>query len=246
MTVRSSLRRVLLAVTVVWSAVLVWVAFNPAPHSGGDNAAYLALAHALVEGDGYVDAYDPLRAPHSKYPPLFPLLLAGAALLGASTWVAFKLIVAGATVLATGFVFIWAERRLGPWPAFAVSVLVAAAAGVVYYSHWILSDPVFVLLTVAALWALERGEARSWDPRWLALGVAAALGAYFTRSAGLPLLVAVLAWLTFRRRYRNLAVVDPGSRRGGGGLRGRVLVVGPRSARARHGGTRRLPGPRRR
>ena len=207
MTVRSSLRRILLTVTVVWSAVLVWLAFNPAPHSGGDNAAYLALTDALLKGEGYVDAYDPLGAPHSKYPPLFPLLLAGAGLVGASTWVAFKLIVAVATVLATGIVFLWAERRLGPWRAFAVSILLATAAGVVYYSHWILSDPVFVLLTVSALWALERSESRSWDPRWLAAGVAAALGAYFTRSAGIPLLVAVLAWLALRRRYRALGVV---------------------------------------
>lgn len=207
MTVRSSLRRILLAVTLVWSTLCVWLAFNPAPHSGGDNAAYLALADALVEGEGYVDAYDPLGAPHAKYPPLFPLLLAGAALLGASTWVAFKLVVAVATVLSMGVAFLWAERRSGPWRAFAVSVLLASAAGVVYYSHWILSDPVFVLLTLSALWALERSEARSWDPRWLSAGVAAALGAYFTRSAGLPLLLAVLAWLALRRRYRALGVV---------------------------------------
>lgn len=207
MTVRSSLRRILLVATVAWSAACVWLAFNPAPHSGGDNAAYLALADALVEGEGYVDAYDPLRAPHSKYPPLFPLLLAGAALVGASSWVTFKVIAAAATVLGTAFVFLWAERRLGPWTAFAVSMLLASAAGVVYYSHWILSDPVFVLLTVMALWALERGEARSWDPRWLAVGVVAALGAYFTRSAGLPLLAAVLAWLALRGRYRALGVV---------------------------------------
>jgi hypothetical protein len=205
--VRSTLRRILLVVTLAWSAGLVWAAFNPAPHSGGDNAAYLALADAVVEGDGYVDAYDPQRAPHSKYPPLFPLVLAGAALLGASTWGAFKLIVAVATVLATGLVFLWAERRLEPWRAFAVTVLLASSSGVVYYSHWILSDPLFVLLTVLALWALERGGSPSWDARWLAVGVGAALGAYFTRSAGLPLLMAVLAWLALRRRYRALGVV---------------------------------------
>ncbi len=205
MTVRGPLRGILLAASLVLATGFVWAAFNPAPHTGGDNAGYLALAHALIEGEGYVDAFDPLRAPHTKYPPLFALLLAAAATLGASTWSAFKALVAVATVFGVGVTFLWAERRLGPWRAFGVSVLVAASAGVVYYSHWILSDPVFVLLTIVALWALERGEARSWDPRWIAAGCLAALGAYFTRSAGLPLLVAVLVWLALRRRFRLLA-----------------------------------------
>jgi hypothetical protein len=64
-----------------------------------------------------------------------------------------------------------------------------------------------VLLIFTALWALETGEQKSWDARWIAFGAAAALGAYFTRSAGLPLLVAVLGWLALRRRFRTLGAV---------------------------------------
>ncbi|MDZ7780481.1 MAG: glycosyltransferase family 39 protein [Gemmatimonadota bacterium] len=203
---RGPLRWSLLAAAVAVAAGLVAWAFNPAPHSGGDNAAYLALADALANGRGYVDAYDPADQPHTKYPPLFPALLAGFALLGAATWPVFKGVVAVATVLMVGFSFVWAERRLGPWSAFAVAVLVAAAPAVVYYSHWILSDPVFVLLILVSLWALETGEARSWHRGWIALGLGAALAAYFTRSAGLPLLIAVLGWLALRRRFRTLAV----------------------------------------
>jgi hypothetical protein len=206
-TVRGPLRWSLLVTALVVAAALVIGAFNPAPHSGGDNAAYVSLAHALVEGRGYVDAYDPLGAKHTKYPPLFPLLLAGLVAMGAVTWVAFKVLVAVATVAGVGVTFLWAERRLEPWRAFSLAVLVAASAGVVYYSHWILSDPVFVLLIFTALWALERGEQKSWDARWIAFGAAAALGAYFTRSAGLPLLVAVLGWLALRRRFRTLGAV---------------------------------------
>lgn len=207
MKMSGPLRWSLLAASVGVSAALVIGAFNPAPHSGGDNAAYLALAHALVEGRGYVDAYDPLGAPHTKYPPLFPLLLAGLVAAGATTWTAFKVLVAGATVVGVGVTYVWAQRRVGPWKAFSIAVLVAASAGVVYYSHWILSDPVFVLLVLASLWALERAEAEAWDPRWIACGAAAALAAYFTRSAGLPLLVAILGWLAMRGRLRTLVVV---------------------------------------
>jgi hypothetical protein len=206
-TIRTSLRRVLLGILVALSAGLVVGAFNPAPHSGGDNAGYVALAHALAGGEGYVDAFDPLRAPHTKYPPLFPLLLAGLIGLGATTWTALKSISAVATVAGVAATFLWTERRLGPWAAFATGVVFSASAGTVYHSHWVLSDAVFVLLAMVSLWALERAEARSWDRRWIALGVVSALCSYFTRSAGLPLLVAILTWLALRRRFKTVGAV---------------------------------------
>src|SRR5690606_1383590 len=89
----------------------------------------------------------------------------------------------------------------------AVAVLVAASAATVDYGHWILSDPLFVLLTMTTLWLLERGARAGGstpDPRLLAAGIAAALAAYFTRTAGLPLLIAVLGWLALERRWRTL------------------------------------------
>src|SRR5690606_5174307 len=88
------LRWILLGGVLTLSALLVWGAFVPAPHNGGDNAAYLSVAHAWLQGEGYVDAYDPVRAPHTKYPPVFPLLLAAVMALGAVTWVPFKLVAA--------------------------------------------------------------------------------------------------------------------------------------------------------
>jgi hypothetical protein len=75
---------------------------------------------------------------------------------------------------------------------------------VIYYSHWVLSDPTFLLFTVTALWALERADEENAGAGWLALGVLSAGLAYFTRSAGLPLVLALLGWLAFRRRFRAL------------------------------------------
>jgi hypothetical protein len=77
----------------------------------------------------------------------------------------------------------------------------------VYYSHWILSDPVFLALTLLSLWALDRADAAG-DGKWLGLGIAAAGLAYFTRSAGLPLLATLALWLLLRRRWRALSTTD--------------------------------------
>jgi hypothetical protein len=55
----------------------------------------------------------PRRLPHTKYPPLFPALLALLIALGARTWVALKAAAAIATVVAVGLTYLWAERRGG-------------------------------------------------------------------------------------------------------------------------------------
>jgi len=198
-----TLRWFLLAASLVVSGVLVVRAFNPAPHSGGDNSTYVSLAYGLLTTGSYTEVFDPAGLPHTKYPPVFPLILAALIGLGARTWVALKWTAVVSTLLAVGLTYAWAEKRIGAWSAFIVALLLAVSSAVVYYSHWVLSDPVFVALTLASFWALEvsTGESprRTW---WLAAGVVLAGLAYFTRSAGLPLVVALLAWLALERRWR--------------------------------------------
>lgn len=228
MTAHPRLRWRLLGVVVAVETMLVVGAFNPAPHTGGDNAGYVSLAHALLTTGSYTETFDPEALPHTKYPPVFPALLAALIALGARTWVALKSTAALSTILAAGLVYLWALRRVGPWAALGIALLFGGSSAVVYYSHWVLSDPVFVALTMLALWALD-GEAsgdtdtgaapagpaaptsKDGPPRggrlpapWLALGVIAAGLAYFTRSAGLPLVVALLGWLAWRRRWTPL------------------------------------------
>jgi hypothetical protein len=220
-----------LVVVQLLLVVGVWI---PVPHNGGDNAGYVSLAHSLLSGEGYVEAWDPARPLHTKYPPLFPALLAAAIALGARTWTALKLVPAAFTTVAVVGTFLWAARRRGPWFGAGVAALLAAGPGLLWYSHWVLSDVPFLALTVLALWALEHGSpgevARDGEgagppaaggdggapgskgtvPRvaavWLGAGMVAAVLAYFTRSAGLPLLLAVAGWLAFRRRWAPLGV----------------------------------------
>lgn len=221
----------LLGVAVALSTVVVVSVFNPVPHSGGDNAGYVALAHGLLTQGSYTDVFDPEGLPHTKYPPVFPALLALLIAAGARTWATLKTTAAVATVAAVALTYLWANRTLNALGAFAVALLTALSVGVVYYSQWVLSDPLFLAFTFAALYALARadgrgdaeaaeavaarpeaadaheGGAREIDARWLALGVLCAGLAYFTRSAGLPLVVAVAGWLALRRAWRPLGAV---------------------------------------
>jgi hypothetical protein len=224
-----------LAVVVV-HLLLAAAAFNRAPHTGGDNATYISLAHSLLETGTYTEVYDPERLPHTKYPPVFPALLALWMAAGATTWTALKTVSVLFGAAAVALAYAWASERRGPLFGAGVAFLFAACSAVLDASHWILSEPPFLAFTLLALWAFERagrgegeGEGmagRAAEPSsgegmakpatstprlFLAIATAGTLLAYFTRSAGLPLLLAGAAWLAWKRGWRALALYALGT-----------------------------------
>ncbi len=191
---------------LITAAVLSSVA-TPAPHTGGDNAGYLSLAQSLVSGEGYTELWDPGLSIHTKYPPVFSLILGLLMIAGASSWMAFKLAMAVLTSLAVLLVFAWASGRISPLGALAVTLLTLFSAGWLQASRWILSEPAFLVLTFLSLWALERGTAEGPETgdrippgAWLVLAGVGGILAFFTRSAGLPLVLAIAVALIVARR----------------------------------------------
>jgi len=225
------------AVSLVAVGVLGWT-LTPAPHSGGDNASYLGLGHSLATGGGYVEHWDPEAAPHTKYPPVFPALLALLVLAGVSSWTAYKVLMIGLVSLAVALVFTWVTGRRGPIAGAAVAGLTLLSAGWLDAARWILSEPLFLVCTFLALWAADRAPGRlpglrskvrrvtgtgDGDARapggaeesrgsegetgglapggWVAVAGTGALLAFFTRSAGLPLVFALLLALVLVRSW---------------------------------------------
>jgi hypothetical protein len=198
----------------VWAVVLVlvlvhlllaWAVFDPTVFTGGDNAAYLSLARSLIQRHAYLSLWEPLAPAHTQYPPVFPGMIALGLFLGLKSWAGIKLIVVLCSTAAVTLTYLWLRRRRRPVLALGVSALVALSPGVLALSHQELSDVPFWALAMLALWAFERLGRR--ERLRLALGVAAVVLAYFTRSAGLPLVLAALAWLAWRRRWRQLAIL---------------------------------------
>ncbi|MGD2152560.1 MAG: glycosyltransferase family 39 protein [Gemmatimonadales bacterium] len=192
---------ILFAGLVLLHVALALLVFDPKPFVGGDNAGYMILAESIETGQGYRDIHIPGAPRHGQYPPVYPAVLAIAGALGGGL-ITFKILSAVFTSGSLVFLFLLARRRLELEGALAVVAAFAVSPVLVYYSHWVLSEALFVLLTLVALWAAER-VLDSW--RWLALTVGFALLAYLTRSAGLPLVAALLVVLASKRRWRELA-----------------------------------------
>ena len=196
---------VILAVVALVHLAIALPALNPAPHNGGDNAGYLSLAHSLATGAGYVEAWDPALAPHTKYPPLYPALLAGAMGLGAEAWITFKLLSLLLVTVSVMVCFAWVRDRHGVVMAMGVSAVLAFSPAFLWSTNWILSDPLFLALTLACLWSFHRSEHVAVPSRWILAGCVFAILSTFTRTAGLPLVLAVGAALGLARHWRALA-----------------------------------------
>lgn len=183
--------------------LLAWGAIHPVPHTGGDNAVYLALARSLLQG-GYHELWEPSAPLHAQFPPGYPLILAGALAAGVRPWLGIKLVGAVLGALAVALTHRWLLRRRRPGVALGVGLVVATAPGGLALSGLELSDVPFWAVLTAALIGWERLPRTSTSRAAAAAALTGA--AYLVRPAALPLVLAVGTWLLWRRRWRQAAL----------------------------------------
>jgi hypothetical protein len=194
------------------------VTFDPRLYINGDNVSYMFLARDVLAGELW---------PSSKFPPLFPWLLApvqwivGVLRSGATaappseSLIAQKLLVLGFYAGAIVFVIRILRRRV-PLPAGPVVAFVAVTLlPVVEYAHYVMSEIPYLFFLAGSLDAADRVLAsaprdRAGDPKsigvalrtrtvWeLALWVAAG---FYTRSAGVSAGIGIGIALLARRRF---------------------------------------------
>jgi len=171
---------------------------------GGDDAQYLLLARALAQGQGYVDLYLPQHPPHTKYPPLFPVLLVPFTWLGDYQLFGSHLFLAVLALTAPFALAGWA-RRQGYSETAALGVLLLTATIPRYYQFLLnlLSEIPFMAFCYFALWWMARAGEQP-KSRDLLIVTLATLAALFTRTAGIALAAAIGIELVRRLEFRRL------------------------------------------
>lgn len=194
----------------VGSIALALAVFDPRVFTGGDNAAYYALAEALATGRGYVDLVAPGAPPHTQYPPGFPLVLVPLYWLFGGSYVGLKLasMIAAPVALWGAWALARSDRAVPTWAAVAVVPLLGLYPVFLDYTHRVLSDMTYLAAAVVSLVAFAHarrdGEDR-WRGAWL-IGVVAAGLAFYVRTPGVVLLVAAVAWAALRHHARRAAI----------------------------------------
>jgi hypothetical protein len=182
------------------------------PHLGfyHDDSIYWTSAKSLAQGSGYRIASLPGEPYQTKYPPLYPALLAGIwklnpqfpANLPAATLLAWILLPACliGVWLFLGQCGFRGSRRLVLFSAAALNPVA------VVFSFSLMPELLFTSLLLLSL-LLAECAMKPGSPGWIPLlaGVCAAL-AYLTKSAAAPMLLTVPACFLWRRQLRSAAL----------------------------------------
>src|SRR5580704_1562478 len=173
-----------------------------------DDGIYLVTAKSLAEGTGYKIVSLPSAIPQTKYPPVFPVLLAGVWKIFPhfpENTFALKLV-----PLLSMLGWMWLSyillRRISGSPTVCrcIILLTAASPTVVYFSVTLLSEMTFGCLLSAALLLLTcLHEEETSRARTVLLASVLTSATILTRMAGLPLVFAGALPLLLRRKTRQ-------------------------------------------
>jgi hypothetical protein len=170
-----------------------------------DDGIYASTARALADGRGYTLVHLPETPPQTKYPVLFPAVLAGLVLIRptfADALVAMQWLTLLTAALAVGLSYLYLVRfgYAGRVSAAAATALFATTPAASFYGSQVLSEMPFAVLVVAGLWRLEATLEQDGPSlgAQLATGLLIALP-LVCRAAGLATLLAGVAIVIARR-----------------------------------------------
>lgn len=199
----------------VWlalAAILVLYVFsalrvNPVATFGtsSDDALYFSSAKALAHGEGYILPSFPGGLRATKYPKLYPLLLAGVWKIDPHFPGNVKLAVAltlafGCAALILIFLLLRRWPRVGDWPALAITILCAFSGYFLYLSACVRTEIPFTAVLLAAVWFAERRGRATGFAAGVATGLAVGL-----RSLGVAAVAGIGLLMLAKRQYRRLA-----------------------------------------
>ena len=128
------------------------------PGASGDSSSYLMGAENLLKGNGfsrYSGGYE-IR-PITGFPPFYSVVLAGVSLGGSEPMAASRYLNAvlfAANISLVGYL-VYAFSA-STWAATIASAFLLLADTMLELHTWVMSEPLFIFLSLAAIWALLR------------------------------------------------------------------------------------------
>jgi hypothetical protein len=132
-----------------------------------DDGVYVSTAKALATGQGYRLINLPWGPLQTKYPPLYPAMLA----LAWKVWPAFPdnlvlmqglTLVCGGAMIGLSYLYLVRFGYCSRGVAAVAAALTLTSSWFLYYYTLTLSEMPFALLSIAALWCLERQNEGRW------------------------------------------------------------------------------------
>ncbi len=178
-----------------------------------DDAIYVSTAKALAQGDGYRLVDVPGTPLQTKFPVVYPALLAAVWRLWPEfpanlvLMQFFTLLTAAATV-ALSYLYLVRFGYFSRSIAAGAGLLCATAPTFLYFGVQTMAEMPFALLSIAAMWGLERAAVQTKPSRCSQFGVGILLALPFLcRTIGVTLIVAGIGVLFWNKRPLRWTIV---------------------------------------
>ncbi len=172
---------------------------------GGDAAHYILLGQALSQCNGYVDHMVPGAPAHTKYPLLFPLMLAPIIKTCNINFMALRIEVIIIALLAIIAWYYYFYSKVPNVSALLLAFILALHPYSVNFVTRTLSETPFMLWSGLALYFFTRWS-RTLKLKHLSAMMLMAILAYLTRTAGLALMAALSAAVFLKPELRRARV----------------------------------------
>jgi len=187
--------------------------FDQKVDANGDNASYYLLAQGLANGQGYSNYYQVGNPPELHFPPGYPVIVALAMKTFGLEILGVKLL-NGLLLLLSALLFFFTLVKLTADILFAwlCVALMLINPNLLRYGTIMMSEIPYLLVSLALIWAVLTIKATTpWfkdKQLWVILMLC--VFAYYLRSIGVCLLVAVVAYLLQKRQWKHIAFLVSG------------------------------------
>lgn len=180
--------------------LLYCFSINQIPHGTTDTAKYLVVAKSFYQGNGYKRISSPTNPKENIILPVYPMLLAPLFFFDGMIFVTGRFV---SVLLTLGVLFVFYkicqkffDRRF----SLIVVLLFGLSPMVMIYSHKILTEIPFTLFSLTAiLFTLK--YAKTGKSKFLTPSLLFVTLAIFTRIVGFTLILSILLYLLFKRKY---------------------------------------------
>lgn len=172
--------------------------FNTELSDAGDNAEYMILAKSIAQGQGYREINNPYMPQHTKFPPLFPGLLAPIIFFFGFNITVLKTFIIILSLITLYVIYLFTKEHTTKTTALAVTAMTAFSFQYLHWSHRIMAEIPLMLFMFLTLYFLKK------ENGWLV--AIFTLLAIFTKSIGIILLPAIFVYLILTKKY-NQAII---------------------------------------
>ncbi len=174
--------------------------FNPLLSTIGDNAQFIVLGKSLLAGHGLSHINAPDQKPDTKYPFLYPLILAGVMWVVPGSVGALKMTGVAACVGAALLYYPLFRKSTEPAVALGAAALAVLSPDILRHSSIVIAEVPYLFISMAALAFVSWAEGRRPERFWVPVALVLVMAAYYIKATGVALAVAVVLVLLVRRK----------------------------------------------